>query len=257
MGKYNGWQYKLNLMVAVKASPHVRLQLTVLGFLLALGPGAYGQAPQPDEASVIRGIDSAVKARLDAIVGYTVTEHYAVFRGGDQAHPVAERTVKTTYQHGMGKNYTILADSGSELIRKLVLDAILDNEKRINTPGVTDHSYIISENYEMKLKPGGPQFVNGRDCYVLSISPHEKAPNMIVGTLWVDTRDESIVQLEGTTTKSVSVFTGPTKVMRQYATVNGFSEATHASGASTSFLFGLTTVTIDYSGYQIQLRPPH
>jgi hypothetical protein len=43
--------------------------------------------------------------------------------------------------------------------------------------------------------------------------------------------------------------------MRQYAMVDGFAEATHASGASTSFLFGLTVVTIDYSDYQIQIRP--
>jgi len=245
----------LNLMRIVMASPIIRLQLAVACLFLALVTGAHAQGPQPDEAAIIRGIDAAVKARLDAIVGYTVTEHYAVYRNSDQTHPVAERTVKTTYQKGVGKNYAIVSDSGSDLIRKLVLDAILDNEKRINTPGATDHSYIISENYEMKLQSGGPQTVNGRECYVLSISPREKAPNMIVGTLWVDARDESIAQLEGTTSKSVSVFTGPTKVMRQYATVDGFSEATHASGASTSFLFGLTTVTIDYSGYQIQLRP--
>ncbi len=225
--------------------------------MLALVPGAHSQTTQPDEATIIRGIDAAVKARLDAIASYTVTEHYAVYRNSDQDHPVAERTVKTTYQRGVGKNYSILSESGSELIRKLVLDPILDNEKRINTPPATDNSYIISKNYEMKLQPGGPQQVNGRDCYVLSISPREKAPNLIVGTLWVDTKDETIVQLEGTTSKSVSVFTGPTKVMRQYAKVDGFAEATHASGASSSFLFGLTVVTIDYSDYQIQLRPSH
>ena len=235
--------------------PAVRLQLTVLGLLAAIAASAHPQAPQPDEASIIRGVDAAVKTRLDSIAGYTVTEHYAVFRNGDDTHPVAERTVKTTYQSGMGKTYAILSDSGSDMIRKLVLDAILDNEKRINTPGATDHSYIISENYEMKLQPGGPQRISGRDCYVLSISPRQKAPNLIVGTLWVDTKDESIVQLQGTTSKSVSVFTGPTKVMRQYTIVDGFAEATHASGASTSFLFGLTVVTIDYSDYQIQVRP--
>jgi len=183
-------------MRIVKASPILRLQLAVFGLALLSVPAARAQASQPDEAAVIRAIDVAVKARLDAIVGYTVTEHFAVFRGSDETHPVAERTVKTSYQRGKGKSYTILSDSGSELIRKLVLDAILDSEKRINTPGVTDHSYIVSENYQMKLKPGGPQPVDGRDCYVLSISPRAKAPNMIVGTLWVDTRDESIVQLQ-------------------------------------------------------------
>lgn len=244
--------FTLGIMKGMQISCGARLPLSLLALLFASSSAGFPQAQQPDEASIIRGIDGAVKARLEAIAAYSVTEHYAVYRSADEAHPVAERTVKTTYERGKGKSYVILSDSGSELIRKLVLDAILDNEKRINLPGATDHSYMISENYEMKLQPGGTQSVNGRDCYVLSINPREKAPNMIIGTLWVDAKDESIVQLQGTTSKSVSVFTGPTQVMRQYANVSGFAEATHARGASTSFLFGLTVVTIDYSGYQIQ-----
>lgn len=222
--------------------------------LLPLVGTALLPAQQPDEATIIRGIDAAVQARLDAIVGYTVTEHYTVFRNGDETHPAAQRTVHTTYKRGVGKNYEIVSDSGSDLLRKLVLDAILENERRINAPGATDHSYIVSANYEMHLNPGGPQSLNGRDCYVLSIRPREKAPNLIVGTLWVDTKDESIVQLQGVTSKSVSVFTGPTQVMRTYVNVNGLSQATHASGASSSMLFGHTVVTIDYENYNIQVR---
>ncbi len=76
-----------------------------------------------------------------------------------------------------------------------------------------------------------------------------------MGTLWVDARDESIVLIEGTASKSISVFTGPTQLMRQYAMVNGFAEATHARAVSDSFLFGQTVVTIDYSGYDIKIGP--
>src|ERR1700721_185365 len=212
------------------------------------------KAQQLDEAAVIGGVDATVKARQDGIAAYTVTEHYRVFRNNEENHPAAEMTVKTDYQHDTGKNYTILAESGSDVLRKVVLHSILDNEKRINQPGVREGSWLISANYEMKLKPGGPQRVSGRDCYVLSIKPRHKAPNLIVGTLWVDTRDESIVRIEGTASKSFSVFTGPTQVMRQYDTVGGFAEATHARATSSSFLFGPTVVTIDYSDYHIQTR---
>lgn len=212
------------------------------------------QAQQPDEGSVIRGIDAAVETRVDSIAGYTVTEHYAVYRSGDETHPAAEMTVKTTYQKETGKSYTILSEDGSTILRKLVLSSILDNEKRINQPGIREGSWITSANYEMKLKPGGAQRVNGRDCFVLSINPRQKAPNLVVGTLWVDTKDESIVQIQGTASKSISVFTGPTQLMRQYAMVNGFAEATHARAVADSFLFGETVVTIDYSGYEIQIR---
>jgi len=44
-------------------------------------------------------------------------------------------------------------------------------------------------------------------------------------------------------------------VMRQYAPVSGFAQATHARAVSNSFLFGQTVVKIDYQDYQVQLLP--
>ena len=51
-------------------------------------------------------------------MGYTVTEHYAVFRNHDEEHPAAEMMVKTTYQKDVGKNFTILSESGSSLLER-------------------------------------------------------------------------------------------------------------------------------------------
>jgi outer membrane lipoprotein-sorting protein len=211
-------------------------------------------AQQPDSAAVIQSIDAAVKARVDGIVGYTVTEHYAVYRNNDETHPVAEMTVKTLYRQDAGKSYTILSQSGSEIIRNLVLGSILDNEKQINLPGVREGAWITSANYVMNLKSGGTQPLDGRNCYVLRLTPRRKAPYLVDGTLWVDDRDGTIVQLQGLASKSASFLAGQTQMMRQYANVSGFAEATHARAVSGSFLFGQTVVTIDYSNYQIQTR---
>ncbi len=215
---------------------------------------AAAEPQQPDEAAVIRGVDAAVRARLDGIEGYTVTEHYAVYRGSDEIHPAAEMTVKTSYRRETGKSYAILSESGSALLQRLVLNSILENEKRINEPGVREGAWLTSANYGMKLKPGGPERLNGHNCFVLSITPRQKAPNLILGTLWVDVRDESIVQIKGTASKSISIFTGPTQLMRQYELMDGFAQATHARAVSDSFLFGQTVVTIDYSGYKMEMR---
>jgi hypothetical protein len=222
--------------------------------LLALHLIQGSPAQKRDEASVIQQVDSAVKDRFNAIGGYTATEHYAVFRSGDESNPVAEMMVETNYRRESGKSYTILSESGSQIIRRLVLDAILDREKQINEPGAREQAWITSTNYEMKLKPGGPQHIDGRDCQMLSVTPRRKAPNLIVGKILVDARVGSLVQLDGTASKSVSALTGPATVMRQYADIDGFSMATHARAVSNSFLFGTTVVTIDYSDYKIQLR---
>ena len=230
------------------------MALAAVSFLVWLGTAAVA-AQQPDSASIIGLVDAAVKARIDHVESYTVTEHYAVYRGKDETHPAAEMTVQTLYRKDSGKSYTILSESGSEFIRNHVLRTLLDNEKTINLPGIREKSWFTSANYEMQLKPGGVQLLSGRECLTLAITPRRKATNMIAGTLWVDAKDGSIVQIVGTATQSPSIFTGPAQVMRLYASVNGFAMATQAKAVSDSFLLGRTTVTIDYRNYQIQLRP--
>lgn len=221
-------------------------------FLFATLGVLASQAQQPDPASVIAKVDAAVKARVDHIAFYTVTEHYVVYRGKDETNPAAEMTVKTEYRKETGKNYTTLSQSGSGFIVTHVLGAILDREKEINLPGIREHSWLISANYQMTLNPGGVQKIDGRDCFALAISPWHKAPNLIEGTIWVDAKDGSIVRLEGITSESPSIFTGPSHLARQYVNANGFAMATQARAISDSFLLGRTVITIDYRDYQIQ-----
>ncbi|MGO9437560.1 MAG: hypothetical protein ACLPH3_13465 [Terracidiphilus sp.] len=209
---------------------------------------------QQNQAAVIRGVDAAVLSRVNRIAGYTVTEHYAVYRGQDETHSVADMTVKTTYRRETGKSYAVISQGGSAIVRRLGLDPLLESEKNINLPGNIEHSWINSANYEMTLKPG-TQLLDGRACLVLAIQPKRKAPNLLIGTVWVDAKDYSIARLEGVASKAPSVFAGVTHMMRQYAYVDGFSMATHARAESNTFLYGKTVVTIDYSGYQIQVRP--
>lgn len=208
---------------------------------------------EPDGAAVIRSIDASVQQRFRHVLGFTDVEHYTVFRGKDETHPVAEMTVKVTYKKGVGKSYEILSQSGSAIIQHFGLHPLLDNEKTVNIPGNVERSWFDSANYEMKLKSATVQRLDGRDCYVLDIKAKRKAPNTIDGELWVDARDGSIVKMDGVASKSPSPFAGTTHMMRQYLEIDGYPMATHARAESTSALFGRTVVTIDYGQYHLQL----
>ncbi len=212
-------------------------------------------AQGPDVGQVVRGIDQAVQARVENVAGFTDVEHYAVYRGANETHPAAEMTVKPTYRKGAGKSYEVLSQSGSALIRKFGLLPLLDNEKTINLPGNVERSWFTSANYEMNLKSGGIQRINGRNCFVLTIQPKRKAPNAIAGTLWVDAIDDSIVQIDGVASQNPSLLAGTTHMMRQYANVKGFPMSTHARAESNSAFFGKTVVTIEYGYYELQLVP--
>lgn len=226
----------------------------VAAFLCCASPHLCA-TPPPGEPAILRGIDSSVQDRVTRVLSFTDVEHYSVFRGSDRTHPAAQMTVRVTYRKGIGKSYQILSQSGSTLIRKFGLMPLLDNEKTINLPGNVERSWFTSANYEMHLKPGGPQPLNNRTCYVLSIAPRRAAPNTLLGTLWVDAATFAIAQVDGIASKNPSIWSGATHMMRQYADMQGVPMAVHARAESTSSIFGRSVVTIDYGDYQLQLAP--
>ncbi len=206
---------------------------------------------QDATATIINRIDAAVHARERELMGYTATEHYAMFRNHDDQHPAAEMMVKTTYQKDVGKKYDILSETGPALLRR-VLETILDNERRMNEPANRATTVITSTNYEMTIK--GSEAVDGRNCDVILIKPRRVSPYALNGTVWVDAQDGTIVQLQGVTAKSPSVFAGASQVFRQYMNIEGFGMATHAQAVSNSWLVGQTIIKIDYANYAMQLN---
>lgn len=207
---------------------------------------------QPDaNAEIIKKIDASVHAREEGLLGYTVNERYTVFRNHDETHPVAGMMVKTTYQKDVGKSFTIISQSGSELMRR-VLEVILDNERRLTQPANRGGAVIAPANYEMSVK--GSAIIDGRNCVAVALKPRHASEYVMNGTAWVDPQDGSIVRLEGVTARSPSVFSGASQVSRQYTMMDGFPMATHARAVSNSWLVGQTVITIDYTDYVIQLR---
>ena len=225
-----------------------------VGFaFLAFAPSRSGAQQPLDIDSVIRGVDASVQARLNRLAGYTVTEHYAVFRGKDETHPAAEMLVKTTYRKETGKSYEIVSQSGSSLWRDEVLHTLLDNEKRMSQPGNVGTALIDSANYQMKFDASPRERLNDRDCLVLDITPRRNSEYLFKGKLWVDAQDFAVVQLQGTASKSAFFLASAAQVSRQYDELDQLPMATHAQAVSGSALLGQTTVKIDYTNYQLEL----
>jgi hypothetical protein len=226
--------------------------VVIIGTLMLLR--ASGPTQEPDSAAVIRAVDAAVASRSENVLGFTDIEHHAVYRRGDDTHPAAEAMVRDTYKKGVGKTYTILSQSGSTILLRLGLRPLLDNEQIINQPGNVEKSWFTSANYLMSLKAGRVHKLDGRDCFALDIKPKAQAPNLIIGTIWVDAHDGTLVKVDGVASKNPSPWSGTTHMMRQYSNINGYSMAMHARAESYSALFGRTVVTIDYSNYKLEVK---
>jgi len=148
----------------------------------------------PAPAAVIEGIDASVHDRETNLLGYTVTEHYVVFRKHDEKNPAAEMVVKTTYQRDAGKNFSVVSLTGPLLLRK-VLEEVLATEKKMTQPSNRTGALIAPANYEMTVN--GSAVMDGRKCIAVAIKPRRESPYLFSGTLWVDAENESIVRLEG------------------------------------------------------------
>lgn len=231
------------------AATPIRSLLLFVSLSLALACAAQ----QPDAASIVRGIDASVAARENNLLGYTAIEHYSVFRNRDLRHPAASMTVKTTYRKDAGKSYQILNESGSALFGAQILERILESEKTVTKPAVRSTALINSRNYTMASI--GEVTLNGRRCFLLQLVPKRSSPYLFKGKIWVDAGTASIVQLEGITARSPTVFAAPTNIARQYAIIGGFPMATHATASTSIWLIGPTTIQIDYSDYVIQAAP--
>src|SRR5579872_7145842 len=94
------------------------LRIILIAPMLAASLSAAQQPP--DISTIVHGVDASVKNRIDHLAAYTVTEHYAVFRGKDDTQPTAEMLVKTTYRKQQGKSYEIISQSGSPFWRNEV-----------------------------------------------------------------------------------------------------------------------------------------
>lgn len=206
-----------------------------------------------DEGAILKKIDAMTEARYEHVLGFSDTEHYAVYRGADLTKPAAAMTVRVTYRKGAGKSYKVLSQSGSAIIQHFGLKPLLENEQEINDPAKVKESWFTTENYEMHVQPGQTRVLEGRRCVAVSIKPKRKAPNMIDGTLWVDAASGAILEVDGIASKAPSAFAGTTHMVRDYALMDGYAQATHAR-AESSGMFGKTVVTIEYSDYRLEVK---
>ena len=157
-------------MMRVTRHPHISWKCRLLALCLLLFPFlAHGQ--NADLATVIRGIDASVQNRVVHVASYVAIEHYSVYRGSNKTAPDAEMTVRTEYRRSQGKNFTILSQNGSSLLRNKLLGTLLDNEKKMSQPGTRENVLINSANYAMTLQAGTPQMLNGHPCLVLNLHP--------------------------------------------------------------------------------------
>ena len=229
-------------------SRQTSIRLAGMSTLLVSCVASYAALGQSKDG-VISKTEALIRARFANIQGYTVTEHYAVYRNGSTA-PSAEKTVLAVYEKSKGIRYTTISQSGSSMFQNRVIEPSVGSETQIHDPTMRRQLMLTTDNYEIGVEPARSS-IGIQDCAVLDVKARRSSVYLINGKAWVDARTYLLVRVQGTQSKSSSLWAGAPLITRDFTNVNGFAMVIHEKIEAHNFLLGETVEEIEYKDYKV------
>jgi hypothetical protein len=122
----------------------------------------------------------------------------------------------TEYAPPTGFRYQIVAEGGSEYIRRKVLTAVLEGEREIIAHGEMARSSLDLANYRFQANG-----VDGDGLAKVLLSPRRKERVLVVGTMFLEPSDGALVRLQGRLAKSPSFWVKHVDIVRTYERIDG------------------------------------
>ena len=186
---------------------------------------------------IIHRMSVVQAAERDNGVAYSITREYQLSPEG-ATHPASDVIAEINFVPPAAKDYSIVKSEGSDRGRGIVRK-ILDHETQM--AGHSEDHAVTTRNYDFALL--GRETVNGRDCYVLQLSPKREAVELIRGKAWVDAGDFTIRRMEGSPAKSPSMWIRNLTITIDYDKVSGILVATSTKAVADLRFVGTHVLT--------------
>jgi hypothetical protein len=192
-----------------------RIAFISCAFALTLSLPCWGQSNNLTLDQILARMQQSEAESREQSVAYTVTREYQLSAAGAR-QPNSDVVAQVNFVPPSAKDYSIVksegSDRGTSIVRK-----VLDHEAQM--AGHSDQHEISGRNYDFALL--GRETVDGRDCYVLQLTPKRQAVDLINGRAWVDANDFVIRQIKGATAKNPSMWIKGLTLTLNYGQVNG------------------------------------
>ena len=143
----------------------------------------------------------------------------------------------------LGKvTYRALGFSGDSIVKTEVIANYLKAE--VEAAQGQSKLSITPENYKFKYK--GTWDWNGRQIYVLHLTPREKKVGLFKGELWLDSETYMPVREQGSFVKSPSFMLKKMQFVRDYELQNGVSIPQRTESRVETRFFGQVELNINY-----------
>jgi len=185
--------------------------------------------------------------RNAALRSYTVERSYAVTDPKGKVH--AQKTVRLDYRAPDTKSFVTISEKGSAVVRRLVLNRLMESETEAASGKSHRDSTINTANYTFALL--GEQVLGGNHCYVVQATPTRSDKYLFDGKVWIDAQDYAVVQIVGHPAKKLSMWVDKADFVRRYQKIGEFWLPLKDETSVHVRFYGRKILTIDHESYTV------
>ena len=162
---------------------------------------------------------------------------------------IAQMQVKASYSAPGIKNFTVISESGSVLLRKHVLHRLLESEREAASNDANREAVALTPaNYRFSLL--GCDSGGGRPLYVMRVEPLRDNKFLYRGTIWIDSQDFAVTHIEAEPARTPSYWTLGSQIRHWYEKIGEFYLPVRNQSTTNIRFGGKAVLTIEYQDYK-------
>jgi hypothetical protein len=178
---------------------------------------------------------------------YSEMRSYSVSDQKGKVH--AETVVRLDYRAPDSKSFVPISEKGSAVVRRLVLNRLMESEVEAASGKSHRDSSINAANYTLDLL--GEQDLGANRCFVVQATPTRKDKYLFDGKVWIDAQDYAVVQIVGHPAKKLSVWVDRADFVRRYQKIGDFWLPLKDETSVHVRFYGSKMLTINHESYTI------
>jgi hypothetical protein len=203
--------------------------------------------PGLSEDKLFTELETRNELRKAALLDYSVLRTYRVIDNKGKVH--AEEVGRMEFHAPDQKTFILTSESGSGMVRRMALNALISSEIEAAAGKVHHDSSISAANYSLDLL--GEQQVGPYHCFVAQVLPKRKDKYLFEGKMWIDADDYAVVRIEGHPAKRPSFWIERADFVRQYQKIAGFWLPEKDQTFVQVRLYGKKVLTIAHENYTL------
>ena len=163
----------------------------------------------------------------------------------------AQMRVKASYTAPGTKEFTVISESGSSVVRRRVFHKLMESEQEASSSAASRDAVALSTaNYHFALL--GCEAAGAHPLYVMRVTPLRKTKFLYEGTIWIDSQDFAVTRIEAEPAKNPSFWTVRSQIHHQYQKIGEFYLPALNQTVTNVRLGGQAVLTIRYLDYKLQ-----